>query len=129
MNAPVSEPMPPNTTTTNTMVPTAAAMPGSVTKALPPITPARPASAAPPPNTSMNTRGTLWPSASTVAGCVSAAWITRPMRGHAVVRRARAPHQLHHLQDDEEQAEGDEQLRHVPELVNAAQRVLLEQRA
>ncbi len=55
-------------------------MPGSVTKALPPITPARPASAAPPPKTSMNTRGTLWPSASTVCGCVSAAWMTRPMR-------------------------------------------------
>src|SRR5207302_127007 len=57
-----------------------AAMPGSVTKALPPITPASPASAAPPPNTSMNTRGTLWPSASTVCGCVSAAWMTSPMR-------------------------------------------------
>jgi hypothetical protein len=28
----------------------------------------------------MNTRGTLWPSASTVSGCVSAAWITSPMR-------------------------------------------------
>lgn len=28
----------------------------------------------------MNTRGTLWPSASTVSGCVSAAWITRPIR-------------------------------------------------
>ena len=28
----------------------------------------------------MNTRGTLWPSASTVSGCVCAAWITRPMR-------------------------------------------------
>ena len=60
--------------------PRLAAMPGSVTKALPPITPAKPASAAPPPNTSMNTRGTLWPKASTVSGCVSAAWITRPMR-------------------------------------------------
>jgi hypothetical protein len=28
----------------------------------------------------MNTRGTLWPSASTISGCVSAAWMTRPMR-------------------------------------------------
>jgi hypothetical protein len=60
--------------------PTVAAIAGSVRKVLPPITPARPASAAPAPNTSMNTRGTLWPSASTISGCVSAAWITRPMR-------------------------------------------------
>jgi hypothetical protein len=28
----------------------------------------------------MKTRGTLWPSASTVCGWLSAAWITRPMR-------------------------------------------------
>ena len=55
-------------------------MPGSVTKALPPITPASPASAQPPPNTPMKMRGTLWPSASTASGWVSAAWITRPMR-------------------------------------------------
>ena len=80
MNAPASEPMPPTTTMTKMIGPTEAAMPGSVTKALPPITPARPASAQPPPKTSMNTRGTLWPSASTVWGCVSAAWMTRPMR-------------------------------------------------
>jgi hypothetical protein len=80
MKAPASEPMPPNTTTTKTMLPTATAIPGSVMNALPPITPARPASAAPPANTSMNTRGTLCPSASTISGCVSDAWITRPMR-------------------------------------------------
>ena len=28
----------------------------------------------------MNTRGTLWPRASTISGFFSAAWITRPMR-------------------------------------------------
>ncbi len=72
--------MPPNTTTTKTMLPTAAAMPGSVTNALPPITPASPASAQPPPNTSMNTRGTLCPSASTMSGWVSEAWMIMPMR-------------------------------------------------
>ena len=72
-NAPANEPMPPTTTTTKMMEPTVAAMPGSVTNALPPITPAKPASAAPPPNTSMNTRGTLWPRVSTVSGWVSAA--------------------------------------------------------
>src|SRR6185436_13832537 len=80
MNAPASDPMPPTTTITKMIGPTDAAMPGSVTKALPPITPASPASAVPPPKTSMNTRGTLCPSASTVCGCVSAAWITRPIR-------------------------------------------------
>ncbi|MNN74662.1 hypothetical protein D3C81_1908870 [compost metagenome] len=80
MKAPTSDPMPPTTATTNTIDPTAAAIDGSVIKALPPITPARPASAAPPPNTIMNTRGTLWPSASTISGWVSAAWITSPMR-------------------------------------------------
>ena len=57
-----------------------AAIAGSVTKVAPPITPARPASAQPAPNTSMNTRGTLWPSASTISGWVSALWMTRPMR-------------------------------------------------
>ncbi|MNS92373.1 hypothetical protein D3C72_1265080 [compost metagenome] len=80
INAPTSEPIPPTTATTNTIEPTAAAIDGSVTKALPPITPASPASAAPPPKTIMNTRGTLWPRASTISGCVSAAWITSPMR-------------------------------------------------
>ena len=53
---------------------------GSVTKVMPPVTPASPAIAQPAPKTSMNTRGTLWPSASTISGCASAAWITRPMR-------------------------------------------------
>src|SRR5262249_32731460 len=47
MNAPASEPMPPTTTITKMIGPTDAAMPGSVTNALPPITPASPASAAP----------------------------------------------------------------------------------
>ena len=65
--------MPPTTTTTKMTDPTVAAMAGSVKKVLPPITPARPASAEPAPNTIMNTRGTLCPSASTASGCVSAA--------------------------------------------------------
>ena len=43
--APASEPMPPTTTTTKMIEPTAAAIAGSVTKVMPPITPARPASA------------------------------------------------------------------------------------
>ena len=72
--------MPPTTTTTKITDPTVAAIAGSVTKVLPPITPASPASAAPAPNTSMKTRGTLWPSDSTISGCVSALWITRPTR-------------------------------------------------
>ena len=44
------------------------------------MTPASPASAEPAPKTSMKTRGTLWPSDSTISGCVSALWMTRPMR-------------------------------------------------
>ena len=80
MKAPTSDPMPPTTATTNTIDPTAAAIDGSVTNALPPMTPARPASAAPPPKTIIKTRGTLWPRASTISGWVNAAWITRPMR-------------------------------------------------
>ena len=44
------------------------------------MTPASPARAVPPPKVSMNTRGTLWPSASTVSGWVNAAWITSPTR-------------------------------------------------
>ena len=72
-NAPASEPMPPTTTTTKITPPTENAMLGSVTYALPPITPANPASAQPPPNTIMKTRGTLCPKASTVSGWVNAA--------------------------------------------------------
>ena len=79
-NAPASEPMPPTTTTTKITEPTVAAIAGSVTKVLPPMTPASPARAEPAPKTSMNTRGTLCPRASTISGCVSALWITRPMR-------------------------------------------------
>ena len=78
--APASEPIPPTTTTTKITAPTAAAIEGSVTKVLPPMTPASPASPAPAPKTIISTRGTLWPSASTISGCVSALWITRPMR-------------------------------------------------
>src|SRR4051812_15988849 len=72
--------MPPTTTTTKITDPTVAAIAGSVTNVEPPITPASPASAEPAPNTSMKTRGTLWPSASTISGCVSALWMTRPTR-------------------------------------------------
>ena len=44
------------------------------------MTPARPASSEPPANTMVKTRGTSWPSALTMLGCVSAAWMIRPMR-------------------------------------------------
>jgi hypothetical protein len=79
-NAPASEPMPPTTTTTKITGPTLAAIAGSVTNVVPPMTPASPASAEPAPKTSMKTRGTLWPSDSTISGWVSALWMTRPMR-------------------------------------------------
>ena len=72
--------MPPTTTTTKMIEPTVAAMDGSVRNMLPPMTPASPARPVPAPKTSMNTRGTLWPSASTISGCVSADWTTRPIR-------------------------------------------------
>jgi len=71
--APANEPSPPTTTTTNTIAPSVSAIAGSVTKVLPPITPASPANPVPAPNTSMNTRGTLCPSASTISGCFKAA--------------------------------------------------------
>ena len=146
----------------------------------------------------MKTRGTLWPSDSTISGCVSALWMTRPMRvrvsssqsatsiasatsimkprvagngeqtmrtaasalahiaagaapatscrpstdelmsvnagprsdlGRRELDRGAAPDQLHQLDDHERQAEGDQQLGHVAELVDAAQAVALEQRA
>ena len=51
-----------------------------VTSAGPAITPATAASAEPTPNTSMNTRGTLWPSIATMCGWVSEAWMISPMR-------------------------------------------------
>ena len=51
-----------------------------VTNAGPAITPATAASPVPTPNTSMNTRGTLWPSMATMLGWVSAAWMMRPTR-------------------------------------------------
>ena len=64
------------------------AITGSVTKVMPPTTPAMPANAQPVPKTSMNTRGTLWPSDSTISGCVSAAWITRPMRVRLIIHHS-----------------------------------------
>jgi hypothetical protein len=72
------------------MGPSVAAMLGAVTSAKPPITPASPASALPTPNTSMNTRGTLCPSAATMSGCVSAAWMMRPMRVRVSTRPSAA---------------------------------------
>ena len=51
-----------------------------VTSAGPAITPATAASAQPRPNTSMNTRGTLWPSIATMFGWVSEAWMISPTR-------------------------------------------------
>ena len=44
------------------------------------MTPARPASAAPAPNTSMKIFGTSWPSIATMSGWVSAAWMIKPTR-------------------------------------------------
>jgi branched-subunit amino acid ABC-type transport system permease component len=47
--------MPPTTTTTKMIGPCVTAMEGCVTNCAPPTTPARPASAAPPPNTLVKT--------------------------------------------------------------------------
>ena len=189
--------MPPTTTTTKMIEPTIAAIEGSVTKVMPPTTPANAAKAQPLPNTSMNTRGTLWPRASTISGWPRAAWMTRPMRvrvssshsassitsatshhehargregraahqrrahagalfgagrtpgqAQAVARglndregcalqglgrrhrqRRQAPDQLDQFQDHVGQAERDQQLGHMAELVHPAQRGALEQRA
>ena len=79
-NAPQIEPSPPITTTANTMAPSEAAIPGWVVNALPAITPARPARPQPAPKTSVNTRGTSWPSMDTMSGWVSAARTIRPSR-------------------------------------------------
>lgn len=58
---------------TNATDPTVAAIDGSVTKVLPPITPAKAAKPVPTPNTHMNTLGTLCPKACTASGWVKAA--------------------------------------------------------
>ena len=71
--APAKEPRPPMTITTKVSDPTVAAMEGSVTKVLPPITPAKAANPVPTPKTHMNTWGTLWPKVCTVCGWVKAA--------------------------------------------------------
>ena len=89
-NAPVSEPRPPMTTTTKTMLPSAWAIPGKVPSTGPAMTPARPASAAPIPNTTMKTRGTLWPSIATMPGCVSDAWMISPARVRVRMARRKA---------------------------------------
>ena len=68
------------TTTTNRIGPSSAAMFDCVTSAGPAITPATAASAQPRPNTSINTRCTLWPSIATMCGCVSEAWMMSPTR-------------------------------------------------
>ena len=80
ISAPASDPSPPTTTTTNTIGPTKCASVGCVSHMNPPMTPASPASALPTANTSTKRPGTSCPSAPTICGCVSAAWMMRPMR-------------------------------------------------
>ena len=81
MKQPASDPRPPNITTTNTIGPIASAMPDSVDQIVAARSRrrARPADE-PPANTMVNTSGTLWPSALTMPGWVSDAWMIRPMR-------------------------------------------------
>lgn len=78
-SAPASEPSPPITMTANTTEPSVCAIAGSITASGAPITPASAASAVPAANTSVITRGTSWPSASTAARRVSAARTTSPV--------------------------------------------------
>ena len=73
MKAPASEPSPPITTITNTMLPSTSAIPGKVVSTGPAITPATPANAVPTPNTPIKISGTLWPRLATMAGWVMAA--------------------------------------------------------
>ena len=93
-SAPPNEPSPPITTTTNTIEPSDSAIAGSITKSGAPITPASAASAVPAANTPVNTRGTLWPSAST-------ALAMRERGAHDQPRLRHAQHRVQHRQHRE----------------------------
>ena len=102
--------------TTNRIGPSSAAIDGCVTSAGPAMTPARPASAAPAPNTSMKILGTSWPSIATMSGWVSAAWMIEPDARAGQHDEQRREHRHRRQQHEHaiggiggvEQAEGDE---------------------
>ncbi len=73
IRAPWMEPRPPTTTTTNKSMIMVEAMAGLVIRYGPPITPAKPASQAPIPNSSRKTSGTLKPKALTMRMLATAA--------------------------------------------------------
>src|SRR5262245_6796267 len=78
--APRIEPMPPMTMTTNARMRMLSPMPGSTDRMGAIMMPAKPASMAPKPNTIMNRRRILTPSADTIAALVAPARTSMPMR-------------------------------------------------
>ena len=74
------EPMPPMTMTTKARISTLSPMPGSTERIGAAITPAKPASMAPKPKTSMNRRRISTPSAATIGALVAPARTSMPTR-------------------------------------------------
>ena len=78
--APRIEPMPPMTMTTKARISTLSPMPGSTDRIGATIAPAKPASIAPKPKTSVNRSRMLTPSAETIGALVAPARTSMPMR-------------------------------------------------
>ena len=79
-NAPRIEPMPPMTMTTKARISTVSPIPGSTDRIGAIMMPAKPASIAPKPNTIMNKRRILTPSADTIAALFAPARTSMPIR-------------------------------------------------
>ena len=79
-NAPRIEPMPPITITTKARIRIVSPMPGSTERIGAIMMPAKPASMVPKPNTIMNRRRMLTPSADTIAALVAPARTSMPTR-------------------------------------------------
>ncbi len=79
-NAPRIEPMPPMTITTKARMRIWSPMPGSTERIGATMMPAKPASIAPKPKTSMKSRRMSTPSAETMPGCVEPARTSMPAR-------------------------------------------------
>lgn len=94
--APRTEPTPPMTMTTKVRISTESPMPGSTDRIGATIAPAKPASMAPSPNTTRNSRRMSMPSAATIGPLLAPArsrmprrvWLTRRWRPSAVARPA-----------------------------------------
>src|SRR6266404_2296269 len=145
--APVTEPMPPTTTTTKASLMTTRSSPRLAGSRATCSAPPKPARKAPSTNTTVNSMAWLTPSAPTISrSCVAERTdddqekvVARKVAPENFDRAAQArsarpeqvfgsPHVLRRVVDDQDQREGGEQLEQLRRLIDAAQQQHLDQR-